>query len=130
LAALLLSTPVLGQDVKVIANPTLGLNEISAADLRSIFLGTKTALENGSKVMPVMESNNTLLTTFARTYLGKSAPALQAYYRSLVFSGRGSMPPAFPTDVEVVAYVAKTPGAIGYIRENAGSERVKVLKVR
>ena len=130
LAAYALATPMPADDFKVIAHVGLPVNEISAGDLRSIFLGTKTSLEDGSKVTPVMETNGAVLTAFAKTYLGKSGAALQAYYRSLVFTGKWSMPVAFATDSAVIAYVARTPGAIGYVRENVESDGVKVLKVR
>lgn len=130
LAAYALAAPVTAEDFKVIAYAGLPVNEISAVDLRSIFLGTKTSLEDGSKVTPVMETNGVVLTAFSKTYLGKSGAALQAYYRSLVFTGKWSMPVAFATDSAVIAYVARTPGAIGYIRENAEADGVKVLKVR
>lgn len=130
LAAAALAVAAGADEFKVIANSGLPVNEISATELRGIFLGTRTALEDGSKVTPVMDSNNAVLAAFAKAYLGKSGAALQAYYRSLVFTGKWSMPPAFPSDAAVTAYVAKTPGAIGYIRENADVDGVKVLRVK
>ena len=124
------ASPVSAEDFKVIAHAGLPLSEISASDLRSIFLGTKTALEDGSKVTPVMESSSIVFSAFSKTYLGKTPAALQAYYRSQVFTGKASMPVAFATDAAVIAYVAKTPGAIGYVRETADVDSVKVLRVR
>jgi TonB family protein len=52
---------------------------------------------------------------------------LQAYYRTLVFTGKGSMPREFGSDAEVVAYVARTRGAIGYVGSAASLEGVKTL---
>ena len=65
-----------------------------------------------------------------KEYLGKSDAALQTYYRSLVFTGKGSMPRTLGSDAEVTAYVAKTKGAIGYVSAGAGSEGAKTLQVR
>jgi hypothetical protein len=44
-------------------------------------------------------------------------------------TGKVSMPKAFNSDAEVIAYVAKTRGAIGYVSASAGTEGVKVLDV-
>jgi ABC-type phosphate transport system substrate-binding protein len=67
---------------------------------------------------------------FLNEYLGKSDSALQTYYRSLVFTGKGSMPKALGSDAEVAAYVAKTKGAIGYVSAGSSSEGAKTLQVK
>jgi ABC-type phosphate transport system substrate-binding protein len=67
---------------------------------------------------------------FIKQYLGKNDPALQAFYRSLVFTGKASMPKSFASDAEVVAYVAKTKGAVGYVSSGAASEGAKTLEVK
>jgi hypothetical protein len=56
-----------------------------------------------------------------KEYLGKTDSALQTYYCSLVFTGKASMPRMLGADAEVVAYVAKTKGAIGYVSAAAGT---------
>jgi ABC-type phosphate transport system substrate-binding protein len=67
---------------------------------------------------------------FLKEYLGKSDTALQAFYRSLVFTGKASMPKILGSDAEVVAYVAKTKGAIGYVSPDASTAGVKTLQVK
>ena len=65
-----------------------------------------------------------------REYLGKSDAALQAFYRSLVFTGKASMPKTLGSDAEVLAYVAKTKGAVGYVSSDASTAGVKTLEVK
>ncbi len=67
---------------------------------------------------------------FLKEYLGKSDSALQAFYRSLVFTGKGSMPKALASDADMVAYVARTKGAIGYVSSAANTNGVKTLEVK
>jgi TonB family protein len=62
-------------------------------------------------------------------YLGISEDDLQTYYRTLVFTGKGSMPKELGSDAEVVAYVARTRGAIGYVSSAASLEGVKTLAI-
>jgi ABC-type phosphate transport system substrate-binding protein len=67
---------------------------------------------------------------FSDRLLGKTDAALQTYYRGLVFTGKASMPKTLGADAEIVAYVAKTKGAIGYVGARAGTTDVKTLEVK
>jgi len=116
--------------VKVIANSSVSASTISADDLKGVFLEEKSELSDGTHVEPVLEKGGPAHDAFVKDYLGKTDSALQTYYRSLVFTGKGSMPKAMGTDAEVVAYVAKTKGAIGYVSADAAAEGVKTLEVK
>ena len=117
-------------DLKVIANPSVGATSVSADELKGVFLATKTSLSDGSHVEPVLEKGGAVHEAFVKEYLGKTDAALQTYYRSLVFTGKASMPKTLAADAEVVAYVAKTKGAIGYVGAGAGTAGVKILEVK
>jgi ABC-type phosphate transport system substrate-binding protein len=117
-------------DVKVVANPDLKASEISSEELKGVFLVTKTSLSDGSHVEPVLEKGGAAHEGFLKEYLGKSDSVLQTYSRSLVFTGKASMPKTVAGDADVVAYVAKTKGAIGYVSASAATEGVKVLEVK
>jgi ABC-type phosphate transport system substrate-binding protein len=117
-------------DLKVIANPSVGASSVSADELKNVFLITKTSLSDGSHVEPVLEKGGATHEAFVKEYLGKSDSALQTYYRSLVFTGKASMPKTLGADAEVVAYVAKTKGAIGYVGAGASTVGVKTLEVK
>ncbi len=117
-------------DVKVIANASIGASSLSADELKSVFLGTKTSLSDGSRVEPVLSKGGAAHDSFLKEYLGKTDAALQTYYRSLIFTGKGSMPKAFGSDTEVAAYVARTKGAVGYVSTAATVSAVKILEVK
>jgi TonB family protein len=117
-----------GQIFKVIANKSVPADEISPADLRSIFLEQTLRLA-GTSVEPVIEASGPTSDAFLQEYVGRDANGLQMYYRTLVFNGRGSMPKSLGSDAEVVAYVAKTKGAIGYVSANNSTDSVKVLAI-
>jgi len=115
--------------VKVIANTSISDSAVSVDDLRSVFLQEKDSLA-GSHVEAVFEKGGPAHEAFLKEYLDKSDSALQAYYRSLVFTGKGSMPKTVGSDAEMVAYVAKTKGAIGYVGGDTSAEGVKTLEVK
>lgn len=116
-------------DVKVIANNSVAASSVSAGDLKDVFLLDKDSL-GGSHVDPVLSKGGPAHEAFIKEYLGKNDSALQAFYRSLVFTGKASMPKSLASDAEVVAYVAKTKGAVGYVGSAATTEGVKVLTVK
>jgi TonB family protein len=117
-----------GQIFRVIANKAVPADEISPAELRSIFL-EQTLRFAGMAVEPVIEESGPTSDAFLKEYLGRDADGLQMYYRTLVFNGRGSMPKTLGSDAEVVAYVAKTRGAIGYVSANSHADNVKALAI-
>ena len=119
-----------GADIKIIANPSVGVSSVSADELKGVFLATKTSFSDGSHAEPVLEKGGPTHEAFVKEYLGKTDSALQTYYRSLVFTGKASMPKSLGTDAEVVGYVTKTKGAVGYVSMGAATPGVKTLEVK
>jgi TonB family protein len=117
-----------GQIFKVIANKAVQVDEISPAELRSIFL-EQTLRFADMAVEPVIEESGPASDAFLRECLGRDRDGLQMYYRTLVFNGRGSMPKTLGSDAEVAAYVAKTKGAIGYVSASSNADSVKTLAI-
>ena len=126
--AIFVSGESLADNVKVIANSSVKADAISAADLRRVFLEERIALADGSHVEPVLEKGGPVHAAFLE-YLGVSEDDLQTYYRTLVFTGKGSMPKELGSDAEVIAYVARTRGAIGYVSSVASLVGVKTLAI-
>ena len=120
---------VIAADIKVIANGSVKAEVISANEVKSVFLEKYNSLRDGTHVEPVLEKDGPVHEAFLREYLGGTDDDLQNYYRALVFSGRGSMPKQLGSDAEVVAYVARTKGAIGYVSAEAIGEDVKTLTI-
>jgi ABC-type phosphate transport system substrate-binding protein len=116
-------------DFKVIANSSIKAESVSADELKRIFLETTTSFE-GSHVEPVLGKSGATHEAFLKQFVGKTDAALATYYRSLVFTGKASMPKQLGSDAEVAAYVAKTKGAIGYVGNATETPDAKVLEVK
>jgi hypothetical protein len=126
---LAVASPAMAQ-VKVIANTSVQISQISPADLKGVFLITRTSLPDGTRVEPVLLRLGNSLDDFVKQYIGKTATGLENYYRSLVFTGKGTMPKMFKSDADVLAYVRRTTGAIGYVSAAGSVEGVKLLDIR
>lgn len=127
--AILVSVDSLADNVKVIANSSVKTDTISAAELQRVFLEERIALPDGTHVEPVLKKEGAVHEAFLQKYLGVTEDDLRIYYRTLLFTGRGSMPKVFESDAEVVAYVARTRGAIGYVSASASGVGVKTLAI-
>jgi hypothetical protein len=129
-AVLSLTVGAWAANAKLIANSSVSATSISVDELRSVFLQEKNSLSDGTHVEPVLQKGGAAHDAFVKDFLGKNDSALQTYYRSLVFTGKGSMPKTVNSDADMIAYVAKTKGAIGYVSASASVEGVKVLQVK
>jgi TonB family protein len=123
------SVHALAGNVRIIANPSVRAEAISATEVKSVFLEERNFLRDGTHVEPVLSKGGSAHEAFLRDYLATNDDALQNYYRTLVFTGKGLMPKALHSDEEVVAYVAKTRGAIGYVSSTATLDGVRTLAV-
>ena len=115
--------------VQVIANVGVSVAELSADELKEIFLGNKTEV-GGAAVEAVFEQTGATHDAFLKTYVGKSDAALRTYFKTQVFTGKGTQPKAFATDAEVLKYVAGTKGAIGYVSPTADTAGAKKIAVK
>jgi ABC-type phosphate transport system substrate-binding protein len=116
-------------DVKVIANPSVSASEISTDDLKAVFLGIKTTVAD-SQVAPVLAKAGHAHDVVLKEYLGKSDATLMTYYRGLVFTGKASMPKVCDSDADIVAYVARTKGAMGYVGAAVPTAGTKTLAIK
>jgi hypothetical protein len=125
----LAASPASAAGFKVIANPSVKASDISIDDLNDVFLAIRTSLPDGSPVEPVLARAGSAHDAFLKD-LGKSGSALSTYYRSLVFTGKAGMPKICGSDAEVIAYVAKTKGAVGYVSAEARAPGTKTLGLK
>ncbi len=116
-------------EVKIIANKSVPADVISPGELKGVFLEEKNSLGDGTHVEPVLQKGGRVHEAFLREYLGRTDDDLRTYYRTLVFTGRGSMPKELGSDAEVVAYVAGSRGAIGYVSAETSTSGVKTLTI-
>jgi hypothetical protein len=74
---ILLSASALAGDVKVIANPSVKADAISAREIKSVFLEERNSLRDGTHVEPVLSRGGPAHAAFLKDYLGQNDDALQ-----------------------------------------------------
>ena len=116
---------------KVLVHGAQAGSAIRRAQLQDIFLKKVTQWGNGSPIEPVDQSmRSRARVSFSLNVLDLPMSAVQAYWERQVVSSRERPPVVLGSDEEVIAFVALTPGGIGYVSTEASvGDAVKVLKV-
>lgn len=118
------------QDVAFIVNPQGADASITADDLKSVLLGNKIKWNGGAVIKLAVLTSGPAHDKVMQDHAQRSAGQFDNYWKKLVFTGKGVMPHQASDEAALVDYVAKTPGAVGYVSASAVTDRVKVLPVQ
>jgi len=100
---------------RVIVHPQVKGGRIARGALSSIFLKQAPKWNDGSAILPVDQSvRSSVRRSFSGDVLMQGIPEVQIYWQRRMSQGV-TPPPVRATDEEVVAFVASTPGSIGYV---------------
>lgn len=114
-------------EVAVIVHPSNGAN-LTAEDIQRLFLGKLKSFPGGGDATPVnQKEGQPTREQFNQGVLNKSESQLKAYWSQLVFTGKGTPPKEHDNDEAIKAFVAATPGGIGYIDSAKVDGSVKVV---
>ncbi len=112
----------------VIGNPGINATQLSVEQVRDLFLAKTTKLPDGTTVTVIDQQDDTpIKDAFYTNVVGKTPRQLKAYWAKIVFTGQGVPPKSYAGDQAVKQQVANTPGAIGYVNDDAVDSTVKVL---
>jgi ABC-type phosphate transport system substrate-binding protein len=115
----------------IIVNPN---NPATSADrkfLEDAFLKKTTRWPNDEVVRPAdLAPNSPVRRKFTEDVLQRSVDAVKGYWQQRIFSGRDVPPPEFETDDDVVKFVLKHDGGLGYVSGSANLNGSKALGVR
>jgi ABC-type phosphate transport system substrate-binding protein len=128
-AAALASSPTWAAEYTVIANGGAPGAAVSMSDLKAMFLGDKTTWSNGAAVKIVVLEDGAAHKAFLQEVLGKTPAQFDSYWKKLVFTGKAGTPRSFADPAALAAYVAKEPGAIGYVPAGTPAGSAKAMKV-
>jgi ABC-type phosphate transport system substrate-binding protein len=129
-AALLAPVHAIADEVVFVSNRDVPVASLGKEDIKKIFLGKKLNWEDGGKVVFVVQDRTDASDTFLKTFVRKNAYDYDLFWKKQVFTGKGQAPQAFSSDEGLIRFVAKTPGAIGYVSSGADVSDVKIIPVR
>lgn len=116
-------------NILIIAHDSVPLDAINKETVERIYLGKKRMYSNDEEILPVVMKSGDVHEKFLKDYVGKTSSQFETYWKKQIFSGKGSAPKSFKTEKDLVKYVARTRGAIGYISSDTKHDSVKVLNI-
>lgn len=119
-------------DFQIIVHPSSSVQSISKMDLSRLFLRQRSRWESGGHAKPIdlkIKTNSEVRRAFSEQVLDRTLAAVDSYWNSQVFAGKGAPPPTAKTEQEVISYVRTTPGAVGYVSSSADTSGVRVISV-
>lgn len=115
---------------RVIVHPNNPLRAAERAFIADIFLKKVTRWSEGEVIRVVdLRFDNPSRRRFSEEVIKRSVGAVRSYWQQRIFSGRDVPPPELESDEEVVAFVARSPAAIGYVSGTAKLAGVRELGV-
>ena len=115
---------------RVIVNPNNPVSSVDHKFLLDAFLGRTTRWSDNQLIRPAdLRPESATRRRFSDEALRRSVAAVKIYWLQVVFSGHGVPPPEFETDADVVKFVRRTPGAVGYVSSTTNVEGTKVVDV-
>jgi ABC-type phosphate transport system substrate-binding protein len=117
-------------DAVFIVNPQGADAELSSDSLKSVLIGNKTKWDGGGLIKLAVLTSGPVHDKVIQDNTQRSADQFDKYWKKLVFTGKGFMPMQAADEAALVDYVAKTPGALGYVSSGAVTDRVKVIPIK
>jgi ABC-type phosphate transport system substrate-binding protein len=132
LAAALAVPAGAADDFVVVVNPSVAGAAMRRADLASVFLKKATRWGDRSAAVPVDQSGTApVRKAFSEAVLQMPVATVLQYWQKQMFGSSPLRPPQVRgSDEEVLVFVAKTEGAVGYVSRSASvPATVKVVQL-
>lgn len=116
---------------EIVTYPGVKEKTLSKSSLRAIFGMRLHTWPDGTAIRVfVMPDDAPLHAAFSKEKLNVFPYQLRSAWDRLVFSGTGQAPDTVNSVEEMLAKVASTPGAIGYLTKSMTDDRVNVLQIK
>jgi ABC-type phosphate transport system substrate-binding protein len=115
---------------KIVAHPEVAVDKLTRRQLIDVFTRRQTRWPSGDAILPVdLRSDSPVRRDFVVDELKTSVQAIKNYWQQQIFSGRNVPPPELDDDAQVLKYVLKNSGAIGYVSISTSTEGAKIISV-
>ena len=116
-------------DLNFICNKNVAINTLSKFEVKNIFLGKHISWDDNKEIIFVVLNQKEPFKIFLKKIIHKSPSQYESYWRHMVFTGKGVFPKTFTSEAQLIDYVAKTDGAIGYLSSKTHTDKVKILVI-
>lgn len=116
---------------RIIVHPSNPATSVERRFLAEAFLKKATRWGHDQAIRPVdLGPDSPARSRFSQEVLDRPVAAVKSYWQQQIFAGRDVPPPELDTDEDVLKYVLRYPGAIGYVSGGANVDGAKVVTVK
>lgn len=116
---------------RLVVNAQNPVDSVERKFVADAFLKKITRWPDGEVIHPVdLRPESTARIHFSEEVIRRSVSAVKSYWQQLVFSGREVPPPELDSDADVIRYVQRFPGGIGYVSGMGSLDRVKTVAIK
>jgi len=121
-------SPISYSQIVIIVNKNNSLNEISKNELKQIFLAQRTSFQNGQSIELAEYAKSK--SKFYDQLFGWNLLRVKKHWMGLIFSGmHSSAPKEFKLANELLDFIQKNDGAIGFVDISEVDKSVKMLLI-
>lgn len=121
------ASPVLAEDIFIIANKNAPVESLDQKMVQAIFMGKKSVWPNGRPIEFVILDRGSTHKAFLKNHIKRTPFQFKNYWKKQVFTGKGLYPKSFASEKDLAAYVSGRDGAVGYVSRTADTTGVKVV---
>jgi len=110
-----------------IGSPDIFESTLTKNDIKDIFMGKKKKWVGGKGITLTVNDQTDIEKTFTKAYLRKTPAQFINFWKYQIFVGNGNLPKFFTDENQLIDYIEKSEGAIGYISSDPPKEK-KVKK--
>lgn len=125
---LLLPQGVFAEGVLIITNSSVAPGIVDAEMVKNIYGGHLTKWPDNSKATLTVIETHPVHEEFLKTYMRKSESQFTSTWKKIMFTGKGRYPTRFDSVDQLIDFVSKTQGAIGYVPADANPQGVSIQK--
>ena len=115
-------------DIAVIAHPSIKSAQLSAKEVRALFLNKKNILGlTQTPIITVLDLNSDTSQHFFKSVMRMTPSKFRSYWSTQIFTGKGVQPTYFDNANELILSVASTPNAVGFVNDTEALAGVNVL---
>ena len=121
--------------IVIVANADVPATSFTPDEVKAVFVGEIGKIEKVRLGVTILDKCD-VHESFLKNYIKKTSSQFLSSWKKLVFSGKANMPKEFKTEEELVKYVAKTSGAVGYVHVKTSQDssvmtgKVKVIPIK
>ncbi len=116
-------------DIVIVTNSSVDTQSMTKQQLKSVFLGQRIKWDNNQRIKVAILKKTDLHKKFVRSFTQKSPSQFHAWWKRMLFTGKGSPPIRFDSEEKLIEYIAKTKGAIGYISSQSKADNLNTIIV-